>query len=110
MGGRPYTFTAKRYTFTYTGMRMGFGREKWAVDRIGRGNEGREEGVVYGYVNENGNGGNHGRILVRLWLTGSVVADVSQSIGMRPARAMSRTKSGRTHGLFEGVRCASSCA
>ena len=57
---------------------MGFGREKWAVDLIGRGNEGREEGVVYGYVNENGNGGKLGRTLVRLRLTGSVVADVNQ--------------------------------
>ena len=63
---------------------MGFGREKSAIDLIGRGNEGREEGVVYGcrvlygYVNENGNEGNHGRTLVRLWLTGSVVADVCQ--------------------------------
>ena len=57
---------------------MGFGREKVAVARIGRGNEGCEEGVVYGYVNENGNEGTLGRTLVRLRLTGSVVADVSQ--------------------------------
>ena len=55
---------------------MGFGREKLAVGLIGRGNEGREEGVVYGYVNENGNEGKLGRTLVRLRLTGSVVADV----------------------------------
>ena len=57
---------------------MGFGREKSAVDRIGCGNEGCEEGVVYGYGNENGNEGKLGRTLVRLRLTGSVVADVGQ--------------------------------
>jgi hypothetical protein len=49
-----------------------------AVDLNERENEGREEFVVYGYVNENGNEENLGRTLVRLWLTGSVAADGSQ--------------------------------
>ena len=53
---------------------------KLYVDLIERGNDVREEVVVYGYVNENGNGGKLGRTPVRLWLTGSVVADVSQRI------------------------------
>jgi len=34
-------------------MRKGFDPESVAIDLIGRGNEGREEIVVYGYVNEN---------------------------------------------------------
>ena len=66
---------------------MGFGREKSAVGLIGRGNEGCEEGVVYGYVNENGNEGTFGRALDRLWLTGSVVADLSQRNGDEPPGA-----------------------
>jgi len=42
LAGRPYTFTAKRYTFTYTRM-------------IASVNQVREQEIVYGYVNENGN-------------------------------------------------------
>ena len=55
VGGGPYTFTAKRYTFTYPRMRMKLDHEKRDADLIERGNEVREETVVYGYVNENGN-------------------------------------------------------
>lgn len=57
MGGRPYTFTARRYTFTYTKTRIEFDHEKLDVDFIERGNEVRYEVVVYGYVNENGDEG-----------------------------------------------------
>ena len=53
LAGGPYTFTAKRYTFTYTRMRMELDHEKRDADLIERGNKVREEVVVYGYVNEN---------------------------------------------------------
>ena len=54
-GDRPYTFTAKRYTFTYTRIVAMLTR------MIERGNQVREEGIVYGYVNENGNEEDSGR-------------------------------------------------
>ena len=57
MAGRPYTFTAKRYTFTYTRTRKRFDHEKMDVALIERGNEVSEDDIVYGYVNENVNEG-----------------------------------------------------
>jgi len=92
VGGRPYAFTAKRYPFTVTRIRRGFVHEKGAAALIERDAEGCEEVVVYGYGNAYGNEGNVGASLVRLWLTGSGVADVSQWNGDappgRPARAI----------------------
>jgi len=38
VGGGPYTFTAKRYTFTCTRTRMRFVHEKLDADFIERGN------------------------------------------------------------------------
>ena len=38
LGGRPYTFTVKRYTFTYTKARIEFDHEKYSADFIGRNN------------------------------------------------------------------------
>ena len=105
LAGRPYTFTAKRYTFTYTRMRKNSGadqgrfhqiaggpaRECGAIpdilarcgvlDReavrkgkdllirivamltrmIERGNQVREDNIMYGYVNGNGNEGHSGQ-------------------------------------------------
>ena len=110
LAGRPYTFTAKRYTFTYTRMRMELDHEKLDVyrgrflqiaggsarecgaipdmfDRCGvldreavrkgkdllvrivamltrmieRGNQVREDDIMYGYVNGNGNEGHSGQ-------------------------------------------------
>ena len=57
MGWRSYTFTAKRYTFTYTKTRIEFDHEKMDADFIERRNGVREEVIEHGYVNENGNEG-----------------------------------------------------
>ena len=77
LAGRPYTFTAKRHTFTYTRMRMELGHGELDVCRaaldfaawahtvcrtlIERGSQVREDDSVYGYVNGNGNEGLSGQ-------------------------------------------------